>query len=124
MTYNASQNWDWGSNNERELGIDVGGTDTDNANAAVHGRLNGQYGDGEMTVSDSYDNQQQTHQGAVTGSYSSSVAVSKSGFFWGPGGTGSPGAAVAVKVKGSEEEPDAADDALIDVSVQGGGATK
>ncbi|WP_455269030.1 TcfC E-set like domain-containing protein [Rahnella aceris] len=123
MTYNASQNWDWGSNNDRELGIDVGGTDTDNANASVHGRLNGQYGEGELTVSDSYDNEQKTHQGAVTGSYSSSVAVSKSGFFWGPGGTGSPGAAVAVKVKGSnEEEADAADDALIDVSVQGGGA--
>ena len=125
MTYNASQNWDWGSNNERELGIDVGGTDTDNANASVHGRLNGQYGDGELTVSDSYDNQQKTHQGAVTGSYSSSVAVSKSGFFWGPGGTGLPGAAVAVKVKGSnEEDADAADDALIDVSVQGGGGAK
>lgn len=124
MTYNASQNWDWGSNNDRELGIDVGGTDTDNANASVHGRLNGQYGDGQLTVSDSYDNEQKTHQGAVTGSYSSSVAVSKSGFFWGPGGTGSPGAAVAVKVKGKDEDADAADDALVDVSVQGGGATK
>ncbi|AEX53410.1 alpha-fimbriae usher protein [Rahnella aquatilis CIP 78.65 = ATCC 33071] len=124
MTYNASQNWDWGSNNDRELGIDVGGTDTDNANASVHGRLNGQYGEGELTISDSYDNEQKTHQGAVTGSYSSSVAVSKSGFFWGPGGTGSPGAAVAVKVKGKDEDADAADDALVDVSVQGGGATK
>lgn len=125
LTYNASQNWDWGSNNDRELGIDVGGTDTDNANASVHGRLDGQYGEGELTVSDSYDNQEKTHQGAVTGSYNSSVAVSKSGFFWGAGGTGAPGAAVAVKVKGNEEEDaDAADDALIDVSVQGGGSAK
>lgn len=124
MTYNASQNWDWGSNNERELGIDIGGTDTDNANAAIHGRLNSQHGEGELTLSDSYNNQQKSHESAVTGSYSSSIAVSKSGFFLGPGGAGSPGAAVAVKVKGNEVDPDAADDALIDVSVQGGGATQ
>lgn len=125
MTYNASQNWDWGSNNEREIGFDVGGNNTDNANAAVHGRLNGQYGDGDLTVSDNYDSTQQTHQSAVTGSYSSSFAVSKSGFYWGPSGSGIPGAAVAVKVKGNGEDEAATDNnALIDVSVDGGGSAK
>lgn len=126
VTYNASQNWDWGNRNDRELGIDVGGTNTDNTNAAIHGRLNGRYGESNLTLSDSYDNQLKTHQTSVSGSYSSSLALSRSGLYWGPGGNGTPGGAVAVRVKNpAEDEEDTHDsDALVDVAVDGGGFAK
>jgi hypothetical protein len=124
LTYNATQNWDWGKNNDREVGIDIGGNNTDNASVALRGRMDGRYGDGDVTVSDNYDNQQHTHQTSLTGNYSSSVAVSKSGVFWGPAGNNTPGAAVAVQIKGNDAGQDGVQDnnALIDVDVDGGGS--
>lgn len=130
LSYNAAQNWDWGNNNEREVEINVGGNNTDNATASLSGRMNGKYGDSNVTLSDSYDNEQHNHETSLTGSYSSSLSVSKSGAFWGPAGNGSPGAAVAVNVKGEEEDEDEDDDseadnnALIDVDVAGGGSAQ
>lgn len=121
VTYNASQNWIWGSQNDRELGIDVGGTNTDNANASLHGRLNGRYGESNLTVSDNYDHQQNNHQTSISGSYNSSLALSRSGLFWGPGGNGVPGGAVAVNVKSRDGEEMADDNAEVDVAVDGGG---
>ncbi|MGB7802318.1 TcfC E-set like domain-containing protein [Buttiauxella sp.] len=121
FNYSASQDWEWGANNDRQLGVSVGGNNSTNMNADVHGRLNGQYGDASVTLSDSYDRTQQTHQAALSGSYSSSMAASRSGFFWGPSGTSAPGAAVAVEVKQGEDN-DADNNALVNVAVDGGGS--
>ena len=121
FNYSASQDWDWGANDQHQLGFSVGGNNSTNINADVHGHLNGQYGDASMMLSDSYDRTQQTHQAALSGSYSSSMAASRSGFFWGPSGTGAPGAAVAVEVNQGEDS-DTDNNALVNVAVDGGGS--
>jgi hypothetical protein len=123
FNYSASQDWNWGDANQRQLGVTVGGNNSTNMNADVHGHMNGQYGDASATLSDSYDRTQQTHQTALSGSYSSSMALSRSGFYWGPAGTGSPGAAVAVRVNG-DENANEDNDALVNVAVDGGGSAQ
>lgn len=123
FNYSASQDWNWGDANQRQFGVTVGGNNSTNMNADVHGHMNGQYGDASATLSDSYDRTQQTHQTALSGSYSSSMALSRSGFYWGPAGTGSPGAAVAVRVNG-DEDANEDNDALVNVAVDGGGSAQ
>ncbi|MFP2422992.1 TcfC E-set like domain-containing protein [Pseudescherichia vulneris] len=123
FNYSATQDWNWGDNNQQQIGVTVGGNNNTNMNADVHGHINGQYGDASATLSDSYDRTQQTHQAAFSGSYSSSMALSRSGFFWGPAGTNSPGAAVAVEVK-TDDEANEDNDALVNVDVDGGGSAQ
>jgi len=123
FNYSATQDWNWGNNEQQQIGVTVGGNNSTNMNADVHGHLNGQYGDASATLSDSYDRTQQTHQAALSGSYSSSMALSRSGFYWGPAGTGSPGAAVAVRVN-SDDETNEDNNALVDVDVDGGGSAE
>jgi hypothetical protein len=122
LIYTASQNWDWGANNNREIGLDIGGTNADYVNSAVHGRINGEYGDASVTLSDSYDHEQNKHRSAVSGTWNSSFALSQSGMFWGPGGNGTPSAAVAVKIEDVADEEDNA--ARVNVSVDGGGSAE
>nr|WP_159465467.1 TcfC E-set like domain-containing protein [Scandinavium goeteborgense] len=123
FNYSASQDWNWGEANQRQFGVTVGGNNSTNMNADVHGHMNGQYGDASATLSDSYDRTQQTHQTALSGTYSSSMALSRSGFYWGPAGTGSPGAAVAVRVNG-DEDANKDNEALVNVTVDGGGSAQ
>lgn len=123
FNYSASQDWNWGEANQRQFGVTVGGNNSTNMNADVHGHMNGQYGDASATLSDSYDRTQQTHQTALSGTYSSSMALSHSGFYWGPAGTGSPGAAVAVRVNG-DEDANKDNEALVNVAVDGGGSAQ
>ncbi|AVF36312.1 TcfC E-set like domain-containing protein [Rahnella sikkimica] len=119
LIYTAGKNWDWGENNDREVGIDIGGTNTDYVNGSVHGKINGQYGDAGVTLSDSYDNQENKHNTSVSGTWNSSLAIARSGMYWGPGGNGIPSAAVAVKIAdGADGEEQ---DAKVNVSVDGGG---
>lgn len=47
----------------KELGVTVGGLNTDTINSAVNGRWDGQYGNVYATVSDSYDRQNHDHLG-------------------------------------------------------------
>jgi outer membrane usher protein FimD/PapC len=123
LNYSATQDWNWGNNEQQQIGVTVGGNNSTNMNANVHGHLNGQYGDASATLSDSYDRTQQAHQAALSGSYSSSMALSRTGFYWGPAGTGSPGAAVAVRVN-SDDETNEDNNALVDVDVDGGGSAE
>lgn len=68
----------------KELGVTVGGLNTDTINSAVNGRWDGQYGNVYATVSDSYDRQNHDHLSAFTGTYSSTLAVSRYGINVGP----------------------------------------
>lgn len=118
LVYTASQNWEWGENDNREVGVDIGGTNSDYVNGSLHGKMNGQYGDAGVTLSDSYDNQQNKHNTSVSGTWNSSLAVARSGVYWGPGGNGMPAAAVAVKIAEGADDED--QDAKVNVSVDGG----
>lgn len=51
----------------KELGVTVGGLNTDTINSAVNGRWDGQYGNVYATVSDSYDRKNHDHLSAFTG---------------------------------------------------------
>lgn len=119
LLYTASKNWDWGENNNREFGVDLGGTNSDYVNGSVHGKADGQYGDASITLSDSYDNQENKHNTSVSGTWNSSFAIARSGMYWGPGGNGMPSAAVAVKIADGADDED--QDAKVNVSVDGGG---
>ncbi len=68
----------------KELGVTVGGLNTDTINSAVNGRWDGQYGNVYATVSDSYDRKNHDHLSAFTGTYSSTLAVSRYGVNLGP----------------------------------------
>ncbi|MCV5388176.1 fimbrial protein, partial [Escherichia coli] len=71
----------------KELGVTVGGLNTDTINSAVNGRWDGQYGNVYATVSDSYDRKNHDHLSAFTGTYSSTLAVSRYGVNLGASGT-------------------------------------
>lgn len=119
LLYTATKNWDWGENNNREFGVALGGTNSDYVNGSVHGKMDGQFGETSVTVSDSYDNQENKHNTSVSGTWNSSFAIAHSGMFWGPGGNGMPAAAVAVKIDDGQDNED--QDAKVNVSVDGGG---
>lgn len=119
LLYTASKNWDWGENNNREFGVALGGTNSDYVNGSVHGKMDGQFGETSVTVSDSYDNQENKHNTSVSGTWNSSFAIAHSGMYWGPGGNGMPAAAVAVKIDDGQDDED--QDAKVNVSVDGGG---
>jgi hypothetical protein len=70
------------------------------------------------TLSDSYDNQNNDHTTAATGTWSTSFAVSRQGLDWGGAGSSDPAAAVLVKVDDVDgDDGDSA--ALIDARVSG-----
>lgn len=103
--YNASHNWMWQNGTYRELGVDASGYRDESVSGAVRGRMEGRMGSVYGTVSNTYQRSEGRNNPSVTGSYNSSVAVSKSGVFWGTSnGAGEPGAAVAVKVEASDED--------------------
>ncbi|MBA3211379.1 hypothetical protein CBZ97_007040 [Salmonella enterica] len=104
ISWNGTQSWQWGETLNRELGISVGGVNSETANAGVRGRTVGRYGTADGALSDSYQRRTGSHHTAFSGSYSSSLALSRDGIFWGAMGDGLPGAAVAVKTVGLDDD--------------------
>lgn len=103
----------------KELGVEVGGLNTDTINSAVHGRLDGQYGNLYGTVSDSYDRNERDHLTAFTGTYSSTLAVSRYGINLGASGTDDLLGAVLVDVKGFAEGDEESQEMQLEARVAG-----
>lgn len=103
----------------KELGVTVGGLNTDTINSAVHGRWDGQYGNLYGTVSNSYDQQNHDNLSAVTGSYSSTLAVSRYGVNLGASGSEDLLGAVLVDVKGFSEQSEESQDLQLEARVAG-----
>lgn len=108
--YRIGHDWYWDDTSHRELSVEAGGINSDTYDASVSGRINGNYGNLTGTLSDSYDTEQSDHTTAFTGSYSSSLALSREGIDWGGSGYGEPSAAVLVSVEdvAAEGEEEAA----------------
>lgn len=109
VNYTASRNWAWQGNTYREVGVDLSGTGTTSASVRVNGRTSGgKYGNANGAIVNSYSK----HFGnapSMSGSYSSSVAISRDGVMFGGASTqGEPMAGVAVRVGGHEEAAGAA----------------
>ncbi|MGT5892082.1 TcfC E-set like domain-containing protein, partial [Escherichia coli] len=103
----------------KELGVTVGGLNTDTINSAVNGRWDGQYGNVYATVSDSYDRKNHDHLSAFTGTYSSTLAVSRYGVNLGASGTDDLLGAVLVDVKGFSEQDEDSQDLQLEARVAG-----
>ncbi|WP_039369458.1 TcfC E-set like domain-containing protein [Pandoraea fibrosis] len=117
VNYTASQNWAWQGNTYREVGVDLSGTGTTSAAVRVSGRTTGsKYGNANGAIVNSYSK----HFGnspSLSGSYTSSVAISRQGvMFGGASMQGEPMAGLAVSVGGHEE----ASGAAAEVSAPGG----
>ncbi|HBT5613099.1 TPA: fimbrial protein, partial [Klebsiella pneumoniae] len=103
----------------KELGVTVGGLNTDTINSAVNGRWDGQYGNVYATVSDSYDRQNHDHLSAFTGTYSSTLAVSRYGINLGASGSDDLLGAVLVDVKGFSEQDEQSQGLQLEARVAG-----
>ncbi|AJC23316.2 fimbrial protein [Pandoraea pulmonicola] len=117
VNYTASRNWAWQGNTYREVGVDLSGTGTTSAAVRVSGRTTGsKYGNANGAIVNSYS-KQFGNSPSLTGSYTSSVAISRQGVMFGAASMqGEPMAGVAVRVGGHEETSGAA----AEVSVPGG----
>ncbi|MGN7915250.1 TcfC E-set like domain-containing protein [Enterobacter sp. 22466] len=86
LAYNYAETWSQDRDGHQEVGVSLGGINTDQLNGALSGRANGIYGNFSGVLSDSYDANTQRHTPALSGSYSSSLALSRQGIFWGGSG--------------------------------------
>ncbi len=113
LSYTGSQSWYFDEENQQELGVTFNGTDANSLNSSAYGRTRGRYGNADLRLTAASVNRSLSS----SGSYSSALAISRSGGYWGQWGSGQPAAAIGVRV----ENPDQSQDSHIDVAVDGVG---
>lgn len=116
LSYNASHSWYSDQNAHKELTLEAGGINTDTLDSGLSARLEGQYGNVNAALTDSYDNEYNKHTTAFSGSWSSSFAVSTQGLHWGAAGFNEPSPAVLIDIDSLGEEDDGI---AIDAQVSG-----
>lgn len=97
----------WQQDGYRELAMNFSGYNDESYSGNIGGRINGRYGDLSGTLSDS-QRRGGGNRSALTSSYSSAMAVSADGLFWGGNGGGEPSAGLVVRVAPTEENGSAA----------------
>lgn len=115
--YNVAQNWYFDAQNQQEIGVNLNGNQDNTLNASVYGKTSGEYGSGSLAFS-SASSGASGQRLSSSGSYNSSMAVAKSGLYWGKWGNGLPGAAVGLNVASTDDSRDT----RVDVSVDGAGS--
>lgn len=98
-SWNLGRTWYDDNVNHKEVGVSLGGINTDTLDSGINGRIDSLYGNVSAYLTDSYDTQGHEHSTAFTGSYSSTLAVSRHGIQIGRTGNGDPSAAVLVTVR-------------------------
>lgn len=117
LGYNVAQNWYFDAQNQQEIGVNLNGNQENTLNASVYGKAGGEYGNGSLAVS-SASSGSSGQRFSSSGSYNSSLAVARSGLYWGKWGNGLPGAAVGLNVESTDDSRDT----RVDVSVDGAGS--
>ncbi|OFC62555.1 TcfC E-set like domain-containing protein [Candidatus Erwinia dacicola] len=117
LSYNAAYSRYIDVSGESELGASLYGVNTDTMTSSAYGRAGGQYGNGALTVSDALSKSDGTHRLSSSGSYSSSLAIDRSGPLWGRWGNGTPSSAVMIGVEQDNEQKDS----RVSVSLDSGG---
>lgn len=107
LSYNLAHNWYTDDRGENEYGLNASGINSDSVNGAAYIRRGGQFGNGSLTVSDNWSKRNSKHTLSSSGNYSSTLALSRSGLWFGRWGDGRPASAIAVAVKSPEEQKDA-----------------
>lgn len=121
LSYTAAHDWYWDDESHRELSLEAGGINTDTLDMSASGEIDGEYGNLNATLSDSYDNQVNDHYTTVYGSYNSSFALGRHGLQWGSAGFGEPSSAVLVNIEDvNSDEDKTSDDTLLNVRAGGG----
>jgi len=99
VNYSAGKSWAWRNGTYRELDVSAGGFRTERFFGQARGRLDSRFGRLDAGISHGYDRRYKRQDTAFAGGYASTIAVSGSGVYLGPDGSGSlPGAAFAVHV--------------------------
>ncbi|WP_410529439.1 TcfC E-set like domain-containing protein [Serratia sp. AXJ-M] len=106
-SYNLNHTRMWQQDGYRELAMNFSGYNDESYSGSVGGRTNGRYGDLSGTLSDSR-RRSGGNRSALTGGYSSAMAVSADGLFWGGNGGGEPSAGLVVRVAPADENGAAA----------------
>jgi len=104
------------STGDNETGASVSGVNTDTVSALAYRRFGSQYGRGSLTLSDAYSSNDGGHAFSVSGSYNSSVAIDRNGFFWGRWGDGTPSSAITFGIGDDGDEA-----SRVSVGVDSGG---
>lgn len=102
---------------KNQLGASINGLNTDTVNAGVSGQYAGQYGDGSLNISNAWSKYSSGNTLSTSGSYSSSFAIDRDGFFWGRWGDGMPAAAVTFGVDSGDND----NSSTVNVSVDNSG---
>lgn len=113
FSWTGNQNWYHDNSN---VSVNVGSSGQDTYNAVLQGNIRGQYGEASGTASGYYDSKAGQSNNAVTGSYSSSLAVAKSGVYWGPNSYSEGNAAIVVGLENLDSDNN---EAQIDVYADG-----
>ncbi|MBB1199851.1 fimbrial protein [Enterobacteriaceae bacterium 89] len=117
LSYNVAHNWYSDARGENEYGLNASGINSDSLNMSAYTRQGGRYGNASLPVSDAWDKQDNRHSVSSSGNYSSTLALSRSGLWFGRWGDGRPASAIAVNVATPEESPDS----RVAVSLDNGG---
>lgn len=82
----------------RELSVGFSGYNDDSWSGSLGGRMSGRMGELSATISNSHQRNAGSAS-SLTAGYSSSLALSRNGLFWGGGQDGEPASGMAVNVE-------------------------
>lgn len=114
-SYNASYTRYKDETGDSEVGAQISGVDSDNVTSSVYTRSAGNAGNGALNLTDAWDRTQNSHLANVSGSYSSTLALTADHIYLGRWGNGTPGSAVSFDISGEDLDSDAA----VNVGVEG-----
>jgi len=118
-SYNASYAQYKDETGDNEVGAQISGVDSDNITSSVYTRSAGNAGNGALNLTDAWDRTQNSHLANVSGSYSSTLALTADHIYLGRWGNGTPGSAVSFDISGEDLDNDAA----VNVGVEGSSRT-
>ncbi len=117
LGYNVDYNRYTDDSGENEVGASLSGINTDTLSSSLYGRVGGQYGNGMLVVSDTWDKIGKENLLSASGNYNSSLIIDKKGAAFGRWGDGTPSSALTVSVK----QKDSSSKSRVNVSLDGGG---
>lgn len=114
-SYSASYAQYKDESGDNEMGAQISGINSENLTTSVYRRSSGSTGNGALNITDAWDRTHNSHLANVSGSYSSTLALTPQQMYLGRWGNGTPGSAIAFDISGDDLNKDAA----VNVGVEG-----
>lgn len=102
-SWNVNHVRSWQQDLYRELSVGFSGYNDDSWSGSLGGRTSGRMGELSATISNSHQRNAGSAS-SLTAGYSSSLALSRNGLFWGGGQDGEPASGMAVNVESEGDE--------------------